>query len=217
MSGEITSTSTISKSPTRMNASQSRAPERTCSLRILTAIGLVAVQLAHLEQASVRAKPSFPPKCPAANANAGISNIVYRNIYTWSSNQMFMIKSNGGSGTMQNCQFNNFIGHSNAYSLDLNAYWSSMKVVDGAGVSYKNLTFNNWKGTCANGAQRGPIQVICPSGVPCTGITVSDFAMWTDTGSTLLNKCQNSFGSGGCLKSGSPSSYTTTQTVNSAP
>ena len=59
---------------------------------------------------------------------------------------MFMIKSNGGSGTVKNCQFNNFIGHTNAYSLDLNAYWSSMSVVAGDGVFYEDLTFKNWKG-----------------------------------------------------------------------
>jgi rhamnogalacturonan hydrolase len=164
----------------------------------------------------VLSSPSLQ-NAPQLTSTPGISNIVYQNIYTWSSNQMFMIKSNGGSGTMQNCQFNNFIGHSNAYSLDLNAYWSSMSAVDGAGITYKNLTFNNWKGTCANGASRGPIQVVCPSGVPCTGITVSDFAMWTESGSTLVNKCQNSFGTGGCLKAGSPSSYTTAQTVKATP
>jgi rhamnogalacturonan hydrolase len=70
---------------------------------------------------------------------------------------MFMPKSNDGSGTVSNCQFNNFIGYTNAYSLDLNAYWSSEAVAAGSGVLYENLVFNNWKGTCSNGVTRGPI------------------------------------------------------------
>lgn len=131
---------------------------------------------------------------------------------------MFMIKSNGGSGTVKNCQFNNFIGHTNAYSLDLNAYWSSMSVVAGDGVFYEDLTFKNWKGTCANGATRAPMNVICPSGNPCTGITISEFAMWTEAGSSELYKCANAYGTGGCLNTGSShTAYTSTSTVKSAP
>jgi hypothetical protein len=44
-------------------------------------------------------------------ADTDISKITYSNIYTWQSNQMFMIKSNGGSGTVSTCVFENFIGH----------------------------------------------------------------------------------------------------------
>lgn len=42
--------------------------------------------------------------------NTSISNILYRNIYTWNSNQMMMIKSYDGSGTVENVVFENFIG-----------------------------------------------------------------------------------------------------------
>lgn len=35
---------------------------------------------------------------------------MYTNVYTWASNQMMMIKSNGGSGTLSNVVFENFIG-----------------------------------------------------------------------------------------------------------
>ena len=52
---------------------------------------------------------------------------------------MLMIKSNGGSGTVSNCQFNNFIGHSNAYSLDIDSYWSSMHPIAGDGVTLRVL------------------------------------------------------------------------------
>lgn len=39
-----------------------------------------------------------------------ISDIVYSNVYTWKSNQMYMVKSNGGSGTVSNLVLENFIG-----------------------------------------------------------------------------------------------------------
>lgn len=147
-----------------------------------------------------------------------VSDILYRNIYTHGSNQMMMIKSNGGSGTAKNLAFENFIGHSNAYSLDFNAYWSSMvstlppkanshllnwsvkiskilsrnttntpqSVVAGDGVEYSDISFSDWTGTAANGVSRAPINIICPSSVPCTGVSVTDFNMWTDAGSSIL-------------------------------
>ena len=132
---------------------------------------------------------------------------------------MFMIKSNGGSGTVNNIQFNNFIGHANAYSLDFNSYWSSMAAIAGDGITYSDITFDNWKGTCANGLSRAPMNVICPSGNPCTDITISDFAMWTEAGSSEYYKCQNAYGKGGCLHTGSShTSYAiATSTIKSAP
>lgn len=72
-------------------------------------------------------------------ADTDISDVVYRNIYTWSSNQMMMIKSNGGSGTVSNVVLENFIGHGNAYSLDIDQYWSSMSAVAGNGVQLNNI------------------------------------------------------------------------------
>jgi rhamnogalacturonan hydrolase len=52
-----------------------------------------------------------------------------------------MIKSNGGSGSVSNVLFENFIGHGNAYSLDIDQYWASMSPVDGDGVQLNNITF----------------------------------------------------------------------------
>ncbi|KUJ11439.1 pectin lyase-like protein [Mollisia scopiformis] len=148
-----------------------------------------------------------------------ISKITYNNIYTWSSNQMMMLKSNGGNGTVSDCVFSNFIGHSNAYSLYIDAYWTSETLQAGDGVLYTDLTFSNWKGTCADGAVRAPIMAICPTGQPCDGITIEDFAMWTDTGSSEYYKCENAWGSGGCLVGGSAhTAYAiTTQTITAAP
>ena len=44
------------------------------------------------------------------STGTNISDITYRNIYTWTSNQMYMIKSNGGDGNVDNVLLENFIG-----------------------------------------------------------------------------------------------------------
>lgn len=43
-------------------------------------------------------------------SDTNVSDITYRNIYTWSSNNMMLIKSNGGSGFVENVLLENFIG-----------------------------------------------------------------------------------------------------------
>nr|Q00001.1 RecName: Full=Rhamnogalacturonase A; Short=RGase A; Short=RHG A; AltName: Full=Rhamnogalacturonan hydrolase A; Flags: Precursor [Aspergillus aculeatus]AAB35485.1 rhamnogalacturonase [Aspergillus aculeatus]CAA58507.2 rhamnogalacturonase [Aspergillus aculeatus] len=151
-------------------------------------------------------------------ADTDVTDIVYRNVYTWSSNQMYMIKSNGGSGTVSNVLLENFIGHGNAYSLDIDGYWSSMTAVAGDGVQLNNITVKNWKGTEANGATRPPIRVVCSDTAPCTDLTLEDIAIWTESGSSELYLCRSAYGSGYCLKdSSSHTSYTTTSTVTAAP
>ena len=45
------------------------------------------------------------------STDVNISDVTYRNIYTWSSNQMYMIKSNGGSGSVSSVVLENFIGN----------------------------------------------------------------------------------------------------------
>ncbi|PYI05672.1 rhamnogalacturonase rhgA [Aspergillus sclerotiicarbonarius CBS 121057] len=151
-------------------------------------------------------------------ADTDITDILYRNIYTWSSNQMYMIKSNGGSGTVNNTLLENFIGHGNAYSLYIDSYWTSMTAVAGDGVELSNITFKNWKGTEADGAERGPIKVVCSDTAPCTDITIEDFAMWTESGDEQTYTCESAYGDGFCLEdSDSTTSYTTTVTVTTAP
>ncbi|RSL72937.1 hypothetical protein CEP53_000967 [Fusarium sp. AF-6] len=146
-----------------------------------------------------------------------IHDIEYTNVYTHNSNQMYMFKSYGGSGTVSNVALNNFIGHSNAYTLDLDATWSSMSPVEGDGILYTNMSFSGWSGTCANGKQRGPIKFNCPPDVPCTDMLVEDFNVWTDSGSTVEYGCKNAYGSGVCLKEGAEAgAFTTTQTVTAA-
>lgn len=41
--------------------------------------------------------------------------------------------------------------------------------------------------------------------------------MWTDTGSSETYTCENAYGSGTCLRSGSGGTYTTKQTISAAP
>ncbi|KAI7847361.1 pectin lyase fold/virulence factor [Circinella umbellata] len=133
-----------------------------------------------------------------------ISDITYRNVYTTRSNQMMMIKSNGGNGKVSNVLLENFIGHSNAYSLDIDQYWSNMKTAKGDGVQLVNFTITNWRGTCENGAQRGPVKVLCANGAPCTDIKIDDFEMWTESREILNNICQSAYGTGFCLKENTP-------------
>ncbi|KAF5668770.1 murein transglycosylase [Fusarium denticulatum] len=145
-----------------------------------------------------------------------IHDIEYNNIYTQRSNQMYMFKSYGGSGTVNNVALKNFAGHSNAYTLDLDAQWSSMKPIAGDGILYSNMTFSGWSGTCADGHQRGPIKFNCPADVPCTDMQVDDFTVGSNKGDTVEHVCKNAYGSGACLKKGDGGAYTTTQTVDAA-
>ncbi|CAL5869223.1 uncharacterized protein PFLUO_LOCUS3451 [Penicillium psychrofluorescens] len=152
------------------------------------------------------------------STDTDISDITYRNIYTWSSNQMYMIKSYGGNGTVSNVLLENFIGHGNAYSLDIDQYWSSMSEAPGDGIQLNNVTISNWKGTESDGAERGPIRVAWADAVPCTDVTIEDFAMWTEEGSTQWYSCESGYGSGFCLDTGDDyTSYTTTMSVTAAP
>jgi rhamnogalacturonan hydrolase len=61
------------------------------------------------------------------------------------------------------------------------------------------------------------MNVICPANVPCTGITISDFAVWTRSGRSVLWKCKNAFGSGGCLDSGAVETNSAISMINAAP
>ncbi|CAD0112211.1 unnamed protein product [Aureobasidium uvarum] len=151
--------------------------------------------------------------------DTAVSNITYRNIYTWSSNQMFMLKSNGGSGSVSNVVLENFIGHGNAYSLTLDEAWTSMKTIAGNGVQLSNFQISNWTGTEANGKARGPVKVACAAKAPCHDISITDFSMWTESGTSQFYSCENAYGSGFCLKSGtSYAAYAaTTQWVSKAP
>jgi rhamnogalacturonan hydrolase len=136
----------------------------------------------------------------------------------------YMVKSNGGSGTVSNLVLENFIGHSNAYSLNIEQYWESMKTLPGDGVQLSNIKISNWTGTATNGMQRGPLQIKCADGAPCTGVDVTDFNMWTEKGSSQFYSCRSAYTDLKradplyCMKGGSGTEYPiTTRTVTSAP
>lgn len=108
---------------------------------------------------------------------------------------------------MSNVLLENFIGHGNAYSLDIDQYWSSMDTIDGDGVQLSNIIVSNWTGTEADGTERGPIKIMCADGAPCTGVDITDFAMWTETGDSQTYSCRSAYTSledaPFCLEAGS--------------
>ena len=143
-----------------------------------------------------------------------ITQITYQNIYSQNCNQMMMIKSNGGSGFLNHATFRNFTGHSNAYTLNLDAFWSMREADAGEGVEYDYLTFSNWAGTCLNGTQRPPIQLRCTPAWMCGNVEISDFNVWTEAGNTVLYKCENAYGIGACMNQFPGNGvYTATMTV----
>ena len=160
-----------------------------------------------------------------------------------------MIKSNLGSGYVRNVVFDHFISRGTAYGLDVNQYWASQTPGSGAGVQLTNITFSvsplppvssvssrfaltraptqNWDGNVVDGVARPPIQLICADGAPCSGITLTNVNMWSQTDKAVY-KCESAYGSGlSCIKSGSshtsyaivttsatkPSGYTTPTTL----
>ena len=106
---------------------------------------------------------------------------------------MYMIKSNGGSGNVANVVLENFIGHGNAYSLDIAQYWSSMSTLEGDGVQLDNIKISNWTGTEADGLERGPVKVMCADGTPCSRVDLMDFHLWTETGDSQWYSCRSAY------------------------
>jgi rhamnogalacturonan hydrolase len=72
-------------------------------------------------------------------ANTQIENITYRNVYSNGCEGMYYLKTNGGSGYVKNCLFENFTGHGNAYGLVLNEHWGTAG--NGDGVKLSGMTF----------------------------------------------------------------------------
>ena len=75
------------------------------------------------------------------------------------------------------------------------------------------------RGTCSDGARRGPIRIICPDGAPCYNIVLENVDMWTETSSVEYCKCESAYGTDICLEGGSSyNSYAVvTKTISSAP
>ncbi|TVY13083.1 putative rhamnogalacturonase A, partial [Lachnellula arida] len=152
-----------------------------------------------------------------AGEEAAVSNITMRNIYVYQCTQMLMIKTfpggTGSVGYVKDSLFENFWAYDSTYGLgkppspsknpnneylqptnpspDIDQYWESHTTPDTGAVALSSLTFTNWTGTVANGVSRAPIVIRGSDIVPITDIVLSDFSMWTESGSTLLNQCKN--------------------------
>ncbi|GAM83955.1 hypothetical protein ANO11243_019450 [Dothideomycetidae sp. 11243] len=152
-------------------------------------------------------------------ANTNISDVIYRNIYTVQSNEMMMIKSNGGSGTLKNVILENFIGHSNAYNLDVDQYWDDLATQPGEGVQLDNIVFSNWAVTVedTDAVQRPPLRFNCADGSPCTNMILRNVNMQTISGDETTHFCRSAYGSGACLKDGDGGRYEgATSTIKAA-
>lgn len=91
-----------------------------------------------------------------------------------------------------------------------------MTAIAGNGIKLTGLTFSNWQGTIISNA-RPPINVICADTAPCTGISLSNIAMWTDANNAEVYYCRSAYGSGYCLRSSGTTSYSTSTTISTAP
>nr|ACI26689.1 rhamnogalacturonan-hydrolase [Irpex lacteus] len=171
----------------------------------------------HIQVEQIWCNQSGGSAIGSLGANTTIQNVLYRNVYTNGGNQIFMIKSNGGSGTVQNVNLENFIARNTAYGLDIDQYWSSQSTAPGNGVQLKDITFSNWDGFITDGARRAPIQVLCADGAPCTDININNVNLWA-ANNQATNKCRSAYGTGACLKSGSGGSYSqVTKTISKPP
>lgn len=110
-----------------------------------------------------------------------------------------MLKSNGGGGYVNQSVFRNFTGHGNAYTLNLDGFWSLREADPGEGVEYDYLTFSNWAGTCLDGVKRPPISLACSSTWLCGNLEIENFNVWTETGEGVIYRCVNAYGLGACM------------------
>lgn len=90
----------------------------------------------------------------------------------------------------------------------------------------KSLTLK--LGSVADGTKRAPLNLIGNDLTFVTNVTIADFSVWTETGSAIVNKINNIFGSGDdsygandgiqpLKATESPYTYTSTYTVTATP
>ncbi|KAJ5985550.1 hypothetical protein N7499_008165 [Penicillium canescens] len=163
------------------------------------------------------------------NVSAEISNIEARNISIIQGNNIALIKTYpGGSGYVTNISFSNFRSLGSLYGLDINQYWQSTFEPDTGAVALSNLVFRNFTGSVADGVKRPPLYLIANDLTYATNVTVEDFSIWTEAGTSVVNKISNIFGTGdnsygpnngiAPLNSGqSPYTYTSTYTITASP
>ncbi|KAF5616939.1 murein transglycosylase [Fusarium sp. NRRL 25303] len=163
------------------------------------------------------------------NVSASIANIHARNINIIQGNNIAFIKTYpGGSGHVTNITFENFRSKASLYGLDINQYWQNTFEPDTGAVALSNLVFKNFSGSVADGSKRPPLFLVANDLSFATNVTVQDFSVWTESGTSVINKISNIFGHGDnsygqangikSLSSGqAPTAYTSTYTVTATP
>ncbi|CAI7647191.1 unnamed protein product [Penicillium viridicatum] len=163
------------------------------------------------------------------NSSAEISNIEARNISIIQGNNIAFIKTYpGGSGYVTNITFTNFRSLGSLYGLDINQYWQNTFEPDTGAVALSNLIFRNFSGSVADGVKRPPLYLVANDLSFATNVTVEDFSVWTESGTTVVNKISNIFGTGddnygpsnGIKSLGAgelPSPYSSTYTITASP
>ncbi|KAI8665468.1 hypothetical protein LRP88_04030 [Fusarium phalaenopsidis] len=163
------------------------------------------------------------------NVSASIANIHARNINIIQGNNIAFIKTYpGGSGHVTNITFENFRSKASLYGLDINQYWQNTFEPDTGAVALSNLVFKNFSGSVADGAKRPPLFLSANDLSFATNVTVEDFTIWTESGTSVVNKISNIYGNSDdsygkadeikSLASGqSPTPYTSTYTVTAKP
>ncbi|KAH7171700.1 pectin lyase fold/virulence factor [Fusarium sp. MPI-SDFR-AT-0072] len=163
------------------------------------------------------------------NVSASIANIHARNINIIQGNNIAFIKTYpGGSGHVTNITFENFRSKASLYGLDINQYWQNTFEPDTGAVALSNLVFKNFSGSVADGSKRPPLFLVANDLSFGTNVTVEDFSIWTESGTSVINKISNIFGHGDnsygqangikSLSSGqAPTAYTSTYTVTATP
>ncbi|CAG8205748.1 unnamed protein product [Penicillium salamii] len=164
------------------------------------------------------------------NVSAEISNIEARNISIIQGNNIAFIKTYpGGSGYVTNITFSNFRSLASLYGLSVNQYWQNTFEPDTGAVALSNLhDLILFTGSVSQGTKRPPLYLIANDLTFATNVTVEDFTVWTETGTTVLNKISNIFGTGdnsygsndgikSLDKGESPSPYTSTYTITASP
>ncbi|KAI8716644.1 hypothetical protein NCS52_00958600 [Fusarium sp. LHS14.1] len=163
------------------------------------------------------------------NVSASIANIHARNINIIQGNNIAFIKTYpGGSGHVTNITFENFRSKASLYGLDINQYWQNTFEPDTGAVALSNLVFKNFSGSVADGAKRPPLFLAANDLSFAANVTVEDFSIWTESGTSVINKISNIYGHGDdsygeedgvkSLASGqSPAPYTSVYTVTATP
>jgi hypothetical protein len=144
-----------------------------------------------------------------------------------------------------NVTFANFRSKASLYGLNINQYWQNTFEPDTGSVTLSNLVFRNFSGktlafiraswfvkyhpgSVANGVQRPPLYLIANDLTYASNVTVEDFTIWTEFGSSVVNKVNNVFGRGDdsygpsnglvSLAAGEqPHTYTSTYTITASP